>query len=335
MTTKVVILNWNGEKHLRRFLPSVIANTPPEIGIVVADNASADSSVELLEKEFPQVEIVRLDANYGFAEGYNRALKMISAEYYILLNSDVETPNGWCQPLIKAMESNPSLAAVAPKLLSYNHREMFEYAGACGGFIDSLGYPFCRGRILGTVEKDSGQYDTARNVFWASGACFACRSDVFHALGGFDGDFFAHQEEIDLCWRMQKAGYTIAVEPASHVFHLGGGTLAASPRKNFLNFRNNLAMLYKNLPEGRLHITLSLRMLCDGVSAMVFLLKGEKENFKAVVSAHKEFRAWIPDLKAKRRKIIEAQKAESAQIYSGSIILRYLAGRRTFGRMMD
>ena len=335
MTVKVVILNWNGKKHLERFLPSVVRNTPKDVGIVVADNGSTDDSVSFLETMFPSVEIVRLSSNYGFAEGYNRALGAVEADCYILLNSDVSTPEGWCGPLINALETDRGLAAVAPKILSFDAPDTFEYAGACGGFIDALGYPFCRGRILSTLEKDSGQYDTPCDVFWASGACMACRSDVFHALGGFDADFFAHQEEIDLCWRMQKAGYRIGVVPESRVYHLGGGTLAPSPRKDFLNFRNNLAMLYKNLPERKLYPVLALRMLCDGASALVFLLKGRKDNFKAVWDAHREFRNWIPDLRVKRRAIAEKSVAESTRIYRGSIVLRYVSGRRTFGSIMS
>jgi len=333
--TEIVILNWNGRQHLERFLPSVVENTPEEIGITVADNGSSDTSVELLESGFDRVRVLRLDRNYGFAEGYNRALAGIEADFYILLNSDVLTPPGWCRPLIDALEADGRLSAVAPKILSVERPDMFEYAGACGGFIDALGYPFCRGRILSVCERDTGQYDTPCEVFWASGACMAVRSEVFHALGGFDADFFAHQEEIDLCWRMQKAGYIIGVQPSSRVYHLGGGTLAPSPRKNFLNFRNNLAMLYKNLPAGRLYPVLVLRMLCDGASALVFLLKGGKDDFRAVVEAHRQFWAWLPDLRLKRRRIAARSTCESKRIYNGSIILRYVFGRRTFGRMMS
>ncbi|MBR5135539.1 MAG: glycosyltransferase family 2 protein, partial [Rikenellaceae bacterium] len=212
---KVVILNWNGRAHLERYLPSVVRHTMPQYGVVVADNGSTDSSLEYVAEAFPQVEIVRLDRNYGFAEGYNRALREIEAEYYVLLNSDVEVSDGWCETLVAALDADPQLAAVAPKLLADTDRERFEYAGASGGFIDILGYPFCRGRILSTTERDEGQYDTPRDVFWASGAAFACRAEVFKSEGGFDGDFFAHMEEIDLCWRMQSSGYRIGVEPRS------------------------------------------------------------------------------------------------------------------------
>ncbi|MDE5622442.1 MAG: glycosyltransferase family 2 protein, partial [Alistipes sp.] len=243
-SAKIVILNWNGADHLRRFLPSVVAAAPAGVGVVVADNGSTDCSVELLEREFPTVGIIRLDANYGFAGGYDRALEQVEADYFVLLNSDVETPAGWLEPILETLERHPDIAAAAPKLLSVDDRSRFEYAGASGGYIDYLGYPFCRGRILRCTEVDAGQYDDARDVFWVSGAAFCCRADVFRMLGGFDADFFAHMEEIDLCWRMQLAGYRVRIVPESRVYHLGGGTLtAASPRKVFFNHRNTLAML--------------------------------------------------------------------------------------------
>lgn len=334
-TAKVVILNWNGRNHLRRFLPSVVENTPPGVEVIVADNGSDDHSVKLLEREFPTVGIVRLARNYGFAGGYNRALRQIGGDYHILLNSDAETPAGWCEPLIRYLDSHPETAAVAPKLLSYKDRTQFEYAGASGGFIDALGYPFCRGRILGTIEEDHGQYDDARDVFWATGACFACRAEVFRALGGFDEDFFAHQEEIDLCWRMQLAGWRVAVEPRSVVYHLGGATLAASPRKNFLNHRNNLAMLYKNLPDGRRQRVIFTRMLLDGISAIGYLAKGSTDNFRAVVRAHRDFRRMRREnLREKRRAVQSSVKAQPYGIYGGSIVLRYIFGKRSFENLL-
>ena len=229
--TAVVILNWNGRKHLEQFLPSVIQHTPQQVDIVVADNGSTDDSVEFLRREYPNVKLVLLDRNYGFADGYNRALKQVDAECFVLLNSDIEVTEGWLEPLVATLQNNSQVAAVAPKLLSYVERQRFEYAGAAGGFIDYLGYPFCRGRILSTIEQDEGQYDTPCEVFWASGAAFCCKADVFRALGGFDADFFAHMEEIDLCWRMQLQGYKVMVAPRSVVYHLGGGTLPnESPR---------------------------------------------------------------------------------------------------------
>ena len=232
---KIVILNWNGAEHLRRFLPSVVAAAPEGVGVVVADNGSTDDSVAILATEFPTVSVLRMDRNYGFAGGYNRALERIEADYYLLLNSDVETPAGWLGPILDCLNANPDVAVAAPKLISCTDRTTFEYAGASGGFIDFLGYPFCRGRILRCVEEDRGQYDDARDVFWVSGAAFCCRADVFRALGGFDADFFAHMEEIDLCWRMQLAGYRVRVVPQSTVYHLGGGTLQTdSPAEGLL-----------------------------------------------------------------------------------------------------
>ena len=333
--TKVVILNWNGRAHLERYLPSVVRHTMPQYGVVVADNGSTDSSLEYVAETFPEVEIVRLDRNYGFAEGYNRALQEIEAEYYVLLNSDVEVTEGWCEKLVEALDADPQLAAVAPKLLADTDRERFEYAGASGGFIDILGYPFCRGRILSTTELDEGQYDDPREVFWASGAAFACRAEVFKSEGGFDGEFFAHMEEIDLCWRIQSSGYRIGIEPRATVYHLGGGTLSAlSPRKTMLNHRNNLAMLYKNLPLGHLLWVLPARLVLDGVAAASYLVKGQWACVKAVWQAHVGFYRMLPSLSAKRK----AERAKRATlprtIYRGSVIVRRLAGGKKFGKMM-
>ncbi len=332
---KVVILNWNGYAHLRTFLPSVLRDTPEKVGIVVADNGSTDGSAEMLRAEFPRVEVLLLDRNYGYAGGYNRALACIEADYYILLNSDVETSPGWCEPLIAALDAAPRLAAVQPKLRAYGRREYFEYAGACGGFIDAFGYPFCRGRILFTTERDEGQYDTFRSCFWASGACMACRRELFTRVGGFDEEFFAHMEEIDLCWRAQLVGYRIAVEPASVVYHLGGGTLPNdSPRKIYLNYRNNLWMLYKNLPAGRLWFTVPLRMAMDGASALVYLAQGRTDAFRQVWRAHMDFYRNLKVLHTKRKKIQGEAQARPCGIYGKSIVLRYCMGRKVFGDMM-
>lgn len=333
--TLVVILNWNGRRHLQTFLPSVVRNTPPQVGIVVADNGSDDDSVEVLRRDFPTVEIVQLDRNYGFAEGYDRAIDRLDADYYILLNSDVETPEGWCEPLIAALDADPTLGAVQPKLRAWAQRDRFEYAGACGGFLDRFGYPFCRGRILSEVERDEGQYDTFRHCFWASGACMACRRELFTELGGFDASFFAHMEEIDLCWRAQLAGFRIAVEPASVVYHLGGGTLpVGSPRKTYLNYRNNLSMLYKNLPGSRLWWTLPARMVLDGLSAVAYLLTGKGALFTSVWRAHMDFYRRLPDLRRKRRAIWRRAVAAPEGIYGGLMLWRYFTGRRKFGTMM-
>ena len=332
---KIVILNWNGVDHLRRFLPSVVAAAPPEVEVVVADNGSTDDSVALLTAEFPTVRVVRLDRNYGFAGGYNRALEQVEADYYILLNSDVETPAGWLEPLLDTLDRNPDVAVVSPKLISSENRRMFEYAGAAGGYIDLLGYPFCRGRILRAVEEDRGQYDDARDLFWVSGAAFCCRAGVFRALGGFDDDFFAHMEEIDLCWRMQLAGYRVRVVPASAVYHLGGGTLQTdSPSKVFYNHRNNLAMLYKCTSSGQRLLVALLRPALDLLAALSYLMQGRADNFRAVFRAWRDFFRWHPSLAKKRRAIRSARKGHAGHIYRGSIVARYLLGGRTFGRMM-
>lgn len=332
---KIVILNWNGVAHLRRFLPSVIAAAPADVEVIVADNGSTDDSVEVLRREFPSVTLLRMDRNYGFAGGYNRALQQIEADYYVLLNSDVETPVGWLEPLVETLDRNPDVAVVSPKLISSEERRMFEYAGASGGYLDVLGYPFCRGRILRTVEEDRGQYDDERDLFWVSGAAFCCRADVFHALGGFDDDFFAHMEEIDLCWRMQLAGYRVRVVPRSRVYHLGGGTLQTdSPSKVFYNHRNNLAMLYKCSSSGQRLLVAVARPVLDLLAALSYLAQGRADNFRAVFRAWRDFVTWHPALSRKRRAVQSARKAEARHIYRGSIVARYLLGGRTFGRLM-
>ncbi len=334
--TRIVILNWNGAEHLRRYLPSVVAAAPQGVGIIVADNGSTDDSVDVLQQEFPEVELLQLDRNYGFAGGYNRALKQVEADFYVLLNSDVETPAGWLGPLLECLQHNPDVAAVAPKLRADLDRTKFEYAGASGGFIDFFGYPFCRGRMLRTVERDCGQYDDARDVFWASGAAFCCRADVFHALGGFDEAFFAHMEEIDLCWRIQLAGYRVRIVPQSVVYHLGGGTLSAdSPRKVFFNHRNNLAMLYKCAAPGQRFIVALVRPWLDLLAAFSYLVQGRVDNFRAVFRAWCDFLKWYPLLKARRRVVQQMRVPEArVSVYRGALLLRYFFGRRTFGRMM-
>ncbi len=329
--TKVIILNWNGEKMLSQFLPSVLKNTPPEIEVVVADNGSTDSSVAVLERDFPSVRLIRLDRNWGFAQGYNRAIEQLEGDYFVLLNSDVETPAGWLEPLVQILDNQSDVAAVAPKVLSLADRTKFEYAGAAGGFIDSLGYPFCRGRILGSVETDRGQYDDAREVFWATGACFACRADVFRALGGFDGTFFAHQEEIDLCWRMQLAGWRVMVEPRSVVYHLGGGTLAPSPQKIYLNYRNNLAMLRKNLPSSRaFKKILFFRSIFDFFLVMAYFLGGQWQKSAKILQAYRDFRG-VGEKKVQKNGDFAKKTKKSSKIFGifhGSIFLRYLFCRK-------
>ncbi len=331
----VVILNWNGEKHLLAFLPSLIAYTPEAVDIVVADNGSSDGSLETLRSQFPRVKIVELGQNWGFAGGYNRALDLLEYQFVVLLNSDVEVSEGWCKPLFETLECDPTLAAVAPKLLSYNDKTSFEYAGASGGFIDYLGYPFCRGRILQRVERDMGQYDDPRDVMWVSGAAFACRLSLFKEMGGFDSDFFAHMEEIDLCWRFALAGYRVAIVPQSVVYHLGGGTLSASsPQKTMLNHRNNLAMLYKCAPTKQRIVVAIVRPALDLLAAFSYLAKGEMGNFKALFIAYRDFLRWHPILSAKRKKIRSTRIGESNYIYKGSIILRYLFGSKSFGDLI-
>lgn len=334
MRTAVVILNWNGRQHLERFLGSVVSRTPRDIRIIVADNGSTDDSVAFTAENYPTVETILLDRNYGFAEGYNCALAQVDADCFILLNSDVEVTEGWTEPLLAALESDPAIAAVAPKLLSYAERDRFEYAGACGGFIDLLGYPFCRGRILSTVEKDDGQYDSPREVFWASGAAFCCRAEHFRQAGGFDADFFAHMEEIDLCWRMQLAGRKIVVEPRSTVYHLGGGTLPnESPNKLYLNYRNNLAMLFKCAPLPQRMLAAAVRPAADMLSVIIYMVKGDFALAAATLRAYRDFLAMHRTLAAKRRAVRGNVRTEARHIYRSSIILRYMAGRRTFGDM--
>lgn len=291
MKTSVVILNWNGAEMLRRFLPSVIAYSQGEgVEICVADNASSDNSCEVIEREFPEVRLIRLSENYGFAEGYNRALQQIDAEYVVLLNSDVEVTSGWLEPMTDYLDKHPQVAACQPKLLSFQEKSCFEYAGAAGGFIDKYGYPFCRGRIFDVIESDHGQYDDIIPVFWATGAALLIRLQVYREVGGLDGRFFAHMEEIDLCWRLRSRGYGIVCLPFSRVYHVGGATLKKeNPRKTLLNFRNNLIMLYKNLPENELYRVMRVRLFLDYLAAFVFLLKGDKNNSLAVLRARKEY----------------------------------------------
>ena len=335
-TAKIVLLNWNGEEYLGRFLPGVIAAAAEEgVGVAVVDNGSTDGSRALLADRFPDVELVALDANYGFAGGYNRGLEHIEADYFLLLNTDVETPRGWLRPILECLDACPDVGAVAPKLRSTERRDRFEYAGAAGGYIDFLGYPFCRGRILRSTERDCGQYDDARDLFWVSGAAFCCRADLFRRLGGFDADFFAHMEEIDLCWRMQLAGYRVRIEPRSVVYHVGGGTLPTdTPRKVLLNHRNNLAMLFQCAPAWQRAVVAVVRPALDLLAALTYLAQGRRDNFCAVFRAWRDFIAWHRILSAKRRAVRGSRIAEARHIYRGSILVRYLFGRRSFGRLL-
>ena len=288
----VIILNWNGRDLLRRFLPSVVEHSDSSISrIVVADNGSDDDSIEVLEREFPQVEILRLEKNFGFAEGYNRAVKAIECKYTILLNSDAAASPGWDIALFDFMENQPDVGACQPKLLSFNNPESFEYAGAAGGYIDCNGYPYCRGRIFDTCEKDAGQYDSIADIHWATGAALMVRRQVYIDCGGLDPEFFAHMEEIDLCWRIRLAGWKIAIVPTAVVYHLGGGSLPAeNPRKTYLNFRNNLLMLHKNLPDTVRGKILLRRRLLDTVASLKFMLTFDFANANAILRAHGDFR---------------------------------------------
>lgn len=332
----VVILNWNGRGMLERFLPSVVEYSVSDeslsVSVVVADNGSSDDSVAFMREYYPQVQLVLLDKNYGFAEGYNRALAQVEADYYVLLNSDVECTPHWIAPVVAMMERDPQVAIAQPKLMMYDQKDTFEYAGGAGGFIDSYGYPFCRGRIFSTLEQDHGQYDDECNIFWATGAAMFVKASIFHQLGGLDGDFFAHMEEIDFCWRTQNSGYTVRYCPQSVLYHVGGGTLPkSSPFKTRLNFRNNLSMLYKNLPDERMKKVLRRRMLLDGIAALKFLLQGHVGEFNAVREAHREYRLLLPQLKEKRA----ALKQEAvAGVYQRLLLSDYyFRGSKTFSNL--
>ena len=302
MRTAVVILNWNGEKFLNQFLPVLLRNTQlPGVDIYVADNASTDNSLSLIEEQFPTVKTLLLDKNYGFAGGYNKALAQINADYFVLLNSDVEVTENWLQPLLNYMNENADVAACQPKIKSFYNRDYFEHAGASGGFIDYLGFPFCRGRVVGTAEMDRGQYDTVIDVFWATGACLLIRSELYNQVGGLDDEFFAHMEEIDLCWRLKGQGFRIVCIPQSEVYHVGGGTLQVEhPHKTYLNFRNNLLMLYKNLPQKSLHKIMRWRKLFDYAAAFQLFVTGKPQNAKSVLKARKDFKKMLPGFVDKR-----------------------------------
>ena len=336
MKVAVVILNWNGEAMLRRFLPTVVRYSCDEAEIWVADNASDDASVQLLREHFPSVKLIQLDKNYGFAEGYNRALAQIEAEYYVLLNSDVEVTHHWLTPLVEYMDAYPDVAACQPKLLSEANRDYFEYAGASGGFIDRYGYPFCRGRIFNTVEEDNGQYDYIIDILWATGACMLIRSADYREAHGLDGRFFAHNEEIDLCWRLRQRGRRIVCIPESEVYHVGGGTLPKSnPMKTFLNFRNNLTMLYKNLPDGELKGVMRVRRVLDYVAALKMLVADRSwADFKAVVKARRAFYRWRHNFDDDRREIGRTRTAGPSERVDYSILWQYyVKGRKTFSQL--
>ncbi|HET6244059.1 MAG: glycosyltransferase family 2 protein [Bacteroidetes bacterium] len=318
----IVILNWNGKQHLEKFLPFVLGNNMQGTEIYVADNASTDNSIAFVKENYPEIKIIQNSTNEGFAKGYNDALKHVNAQYYILLNSDVEVTPNWIKPIIDLMDGDEKIAACQPKIKSFTNKEYFEHAGAAGGFIDSFGYAFCRGRIFDTTEKDIGQYEDIREIFWATGACMFIRAKCFINAGGFDADFFAHMEEIDLCWRLKNQGYKIYYTPYSTVYHLGGGTLDyKSPRKTFLNFRNSLYMLYKNLSSFKLIPLLCFRLVLDGIAGLKFLFEGKFSHFLAVIKAHLSFYANVKKLRKKRMKEFKNQDFQG--FYKGSIIVDY------------
>ncbi len=332
MRIAVIILNWNGKKYLEQFLPSLLQHSAGEAEIIVADNASTDGSVAFLQQSYPAIRIIRNPSNNGFATGYNLALAQVEADYYILLNSDIEVTANWIAPVIKLMESDDRIAACQPKIRSFHEPKKFEYAGAAGGFIDKLGYPFCRGRMFLTIEEDHGQYDDETEIFWATGACMFVKSKYFHEIGGLDDDFFAHMEEIDFCWRLKNLGYRIMYCPASAVFHIGGGTLPKiSWRKTYLNFRNNFYLLYKNLPDDRLFKVFAIRLILDGIAAFKFLFQAGFKDFWAVTRAHFTFYSTFGTFKQKRKKL---KHGSMSNVYSNSIVFDYyLKGKRKFSEL--
>lgn len=328
--TAIVILNWNGKKFLEQFLPGVISNSKGVARVIVADNASTDDSVQYISTLNQEVELIQLDKNYGFTGGYNRALKLVDAEYYILLNSDVEVTPNWIEPVITYLDGNLDVAACQPKVRSFLDKHLLEHAGASGGYIDWMGYPFCRGRLFTQLEEDNGQYDQIRDVFWATGACMFIRSKVFHQENGFDEDFFAHMEEIDLCWRIQSAGYRLCVIPESKVFHVGGGTLPkSSARKTYYNFRNNLMMLHKNLPAHQLWFVMLIRLVLDGIAGLKFLFEGGFSDLIAVFKAHNVFFRSLPRrIKIRREQQKRVVNTNLKGFYSKSVLFDYFIKRK-------
>jgi len=339
MKVAIVILNWNGEKYLRKFLPILIQNSQLSgTEIVVADNASTDSSLDVLKEYFPTIRVIELDKNYGFAGGYNKALAQIDSEYFVLLNSDVEVTPNWLEPMIAYMDANQHVAACQPKILSYNQPTRFEHAGAAGGFIDRFGFPFCRGRILGTLEVDNNQYDNVIEIFWATGACLFIRSNVYWKVGGLDDEFFAHMEEIDLCWRIKSRGYHIVCLPQSTVFHIGGGTLnVESPQKTYLNFRNNLLLLYKNLPTKLLSKILFWRTIFDYSAAFQLFISGKPRNSISVFKARSDFKKMKSGFNEKRKENILYSTSENFdEILQESIVFDYyFKSKKTFNQIYN
>lgn len=335
--TAIIILNWNGLGYLKMFLGLVVKySIDHETVVCVADNGSTDESVEWLTDNYKDVNLIRLDKNNGFAGGYNLAIDQVEARYYVLLNSDIEVTEKWLNPLVSYMDSNPDVASCQPKILSYFNKDHFEYAGAAGSFIDQYGYPFCRGRIFDNIEKDTGQYDSQIDIFWSSGACMIVRADAWKQCGGFDAGFFAHMEEIDLCWRFSKSGYRVSYIPGSVVYHVGGGSLPYnSPYKTYLNFRNSLYLLYKNLPDNRLHRVLFIRKLLDGLAAIMFLMKGKVGSSMSVWKAHVDYYRNISTLRVKRKLVKKSEVIPaSTKILNKSIVFQfYIEGKKTFNSL--
>ena len=332
--TSVIILNWNGKRLLKQFLPSVVEHSQcDECRVVVADNNSSDDSVEFLKTNYPDLPLIILDKNYGFADGNNKALQQAESEYVVLLNSDVETTPGWLQTVISFMDSHPEVAAVQPKIRSYREKNRFEYAGAAGGFIDRYGYPFCRGRILEIVEEDKGQYDTPASLFWATGACLCIRKKDYVEAGGLDARFFAHMEEIDLCWRLNARGRSVMCLPSSVVYHVGGASLSKdNPRKMYLNFRNNLLMLHKNLPQPVYLSTFLIRYFFDLLAYLHLLLRGDFKSAYAVIEAHTDFLKMRSSYQSIRRENLKKTTVQCIPVqYRKSILLDfYLRGKKTY-----
>jgi GT2 family glycosyltransferase len=324
----IVILNWNGKEHLRSFLPSVLAATYVNKRVIIADNGSTDDSIAFLRQHFPEVEILASPVNEGFAKGYNTALRQVTSDYYVLLNNDVAVSAGWIEPIIELMEADEAIAVCQPKLLDFNNKQQFEYAGACGGWLDSLGYPFARGRVFEQLELDRGQYETAQACFWASGAAMFVRAAAFKTVGGLDEYFFAHQEEIDFCWRIQLAGYKVYVEPSSVVYHLGGGTLSKGNRlKNYLNFRNNLVMLAKNLPFTKAIFILPIRFGLDAVAAWRGIFSGDRLFFISIFHAHLDFFKWM--IVGRKKSVFPISKKGKLQgKYAGSVVWQHFIKRK-------
>ena len=332
----VVILNWNGSEMMKRFLPSVVRCSSGLADVIVADNGSDDDSLEMLQREFPSVEVIALSENYGFAEGYNQALKGLGHEFFVLLNSDVEVTEGWLEPMLAYMDAHADVAACQPKLLAERNRSMFEYAGGAGGFIDVYGYPFCRGRVFSTLEEDHGQYDEPQSLLWATGAALMVRRSDWESVGGLDGRFFAHMEEIDFCWRLRSRGRGVVCVPESRVYHVGGATLnAGSPRKTFLNFRNNLLLLYKNLPDEELGRVMRVRRWLDYIAAFKFLLTDGMAHARAVIDARREFKARKEEFRPQREENIKlATTSLVPEVMRHSLLyLYYIRHKKTFTEM--